>query len=124
VRLPTKTWTATQEYAVSKLANALFSAELGRRLDGSGVTTYALHPGVIATEIWRSIPKPLEWLVKLPMKGVESGAQTTLYCATAPELADETGHYYLDARRSLASATARNLELAAELWRRSEAWTA
>jgi NAD(P)-dependent dehydrogenase (short-subunit alcohol dehydrogenase family) len=49
VRRPTKTRTALHEYGVSKLANVLFSAELARRLAGTGVTTYSLHPGVVAS---------------------------------------------------------------------------
>lgn len=120
---PTRSLTGMREYGVSKLANVLFSAELARRLDGSGVSSYALHPGVIATEIWREIPKPLAWLVKLPMKDVEQGAATTLYCATAPEVASETGQYYSDARRSRASKVGRDPALASDLWRRSEGWT-
>lgn len=123
VQAPTRSRSGIPEYCVSKLANVLFSAELARKLEGSGVTSYALHPGVIATDIWRRLPAPIEWLIKLPMKSVEAGAQTTLYCATAPELASESGHHYADARRTRASKTAQDRELAAELWRRSEQWT-
>lgn len=123
LQVPTRSLTGMREYGVSKLANVLFSAELGRRLEGSGVTSYALHPGVIATEIWRQIPRPLGFLLKLPMKDVEQGAATTLYCATAPELERETAEYYADGRRSRASKVGRDPELASELWRRSESWT-
>ena len=58
LRQPTRTRTGIHEYAVSKLANVWFSAELGRRLAGSGVHTYALHPGVVASDVWRSVPWP------------------------------------------------------------------
>jgi NAD(P)-dependent dehydrogenase (short-subunit alcohol dehydrogenase family) len=67
VRQPSASRTGQPEYRVSKLANVLFSAELARRTDGSGVTTYALHPGVVATEIWRGVPWPLRPLLKLAM---------------------------------------------------------
>ena len=58
VRERTRTVTGVPEYGHSKLANVLFSAELARRLSGTGVTTYSLHPGVVATDVWRSVPWP------------------------------------------------------------------
>ena len=111
------------EYSNSKLANALFSAELARKLAGTGVTTYALHPGVVATDVWREVPWPFRGLMKLGMIMVEQGALTTLYCATAPECASATGLYYDKCRIKTPSAMAQDPALAAELWRRSEAWT-
>jgi retinol dehydrogenase 12 len=113
-----------REYQVSKLANVLFSAELGRKLAGTGVNTYALHPGVIKSDIWRNMPAPLRTLLRLrPMLDVEAGAQTTLYCATAPELANESGLYYSESARFAPSLPAQDPKLAAELWLRSERWT-
>lgn len=127
LRQPTKGVTALGEYAVSKLANVLFSQELGRRLAGTGVTTYALHPGVIASDIWeRRIPilaPILRPITRLVMRSTEEGAQTTLYCATAPELADHTGQFYDDSKEKAASDVA-TPELGAELWHRSEEWVA
>ena len=111
------------EYSNSKLANALFSAELARKLAGTGVTTYALHPGVVATDVWREVPGPFRWLMKLGMINAEQGAATTLYCASAAECAAETGLYYDKCRVKTLSAMAQDPALAAELWRRSEAWT-
>jgi len=125
VRTPTRTLTGIREYQASKLANVLFSAELARRLAGTGVTTYALHPGVVASDIWRGLPWPARKLVTLrKMITPEEGARTTLHCATAPELASESGLYYSDCRAIPASAPARDPALAEELWRRSEAWVA
>ncbi|HEX7479606.1 MAG TPA: SDR family NAD(P)-dependent oxidoreductase, partial [Polyangiales bacterium] len=77
VRKPTRSITGVPEYGVSKLANVLFSAELGRRLQGSGVTTYSLHPGVVATDVWRSVPWPFRWLVTHNLLSPEQGAATT-----------------------------------------------
>ena len=122
VRAKTRTRTAFHEYGVSKLANVLHAQELGRRLDGSGVTTYALHPGVIASDVWRQVPWPIRPLIKLRMRSPQEGAQTSLYCATAPDLASETGGYYEDCAAKAPGASA-TPELAAELWQRSEAWT-
>ena len=119
---PTKSMTGIPEYGVSKLANLLFSAELGRRLAGSGVTTYSLHPGVVASEVWRALPRPLQWLAKRRMITVEAGAATTLFCATAPALAKETGLYYDRCQIKSPSRAGQDIALAAELWRRSEEW--
>lgn len=122
VRRPTRTRTALVEYSASKLANVLFSAELGRRLAGTGVTTYALHPGVVASDIWRVLPRPLRWLVTRNMLTPEQGAETSVFCATAPSIADDTGFYYDKCHQRTPSAPARDKALAAELWRRSEEW--
>lgn len=111
------------EYAVSKLANALFSAELARRLAGSQVRTYALHPGRVATDVFRNAPAPLQWFVRKTMLSREDGAKTSLYCATSDEVANETGLFYDACKHRLASEAARNAELAKQLWERSLDWT-
>ncbi len=85
------------------------------------MTTYSLHPGVIASDIWRQVPWPIRPLIKLRMGSPQDGATTSLYCATAPELADESGYYYEKARRKQAGAAA-TPEHAAELWDRSVEW--
>ena len=122
VRQPTKGKAGLPEYGISKLANVLFSAELGRRLAGTGVTTYSLHPGVVATDVWREVPALIRPLIKLMMISTEEGAATTLYCATSGEVSDQTGLYYDKCRVRAASAAGQDPALAAELWRRSEAW--
>jgi NAD(P)-dependent dehydrogenase (short-subunit alcohol dehydrogenase family) len=122
VRRRTRTITGMREYSVSKLANVLHAQELARRLDGSGVTTYALHPGVIASDIWRRVPWPVRPLMKMRMDSPENGARTSLYCATSPDVAAETGRYYDDCRRQ-EPAPAATAGLADELWRRSSEWT-
>jgi NAD(P)-dependent dehydrogenase (short-subunit alcohol dehydrogenase family) len=119
---PTRSITGLPEYQVSKLANVLFSAELARRWADTGVTTYSLHPGVVASEAWRRVPQPVRWLIMRKMISVEQGAQTSLYCATAPELAADSGKYYDECRAREPSALAQDPALAAELWCRSEAW--
>ena len=119
---PLQSRTGWPEYCISKLANVLFSAELGRRLAGSGVTSYALHPGVIASDFWRGVPWPLGGLIKLFMTSTEQGAATTLYCATEPSLAAQTGLYYDKCQPKRVSRQAQDGALAAQLWQRSEAW--
>jgi retinol dehydrogenase 12 len=124
LRKHTKTRVAYTEYAVSKLANILFSAELARKLEGSGVSTYALHPGTVASHIWREIPWPVRPLMKLAMLSPEEGSATTLYCALAEESGKQTGLYYDGGRVSTPSRLARDPALAAELWKRTEEWVA
>jgi NAD(P)-dependent dehydrogenase (short-subunit alcohol dehydrogenase family) len=123
VRRPTRSVTGMREYGVSKLANVLHAQELARRLRGEAVTSYSLHPGVIASNIWRRVPWPVRPLIKLRMGTPHQGAQTSLYCATSPELAVESGHYYEDCTRRDPSPRA-TPELAGELWARTEDWVA
>jgi NAD(P)-dependent dehydrogenase (short-subunit alcohol dehydrogenase family) len=122
VQRPTASMLAIREYGVSKLANVLFSAALGQRLRGTGVHTYALHPGVIDSEIWRRLPAPLRTLMRLGMKPVQDGAKTTLHCALSATVAGETALYYSDCAVKLPSTAGQSQALADELWRRSEAW--
>lgn len=118
----TRTLSGFKEYAVSKLANVLHAAELSRRLEGSGVTTYSLHPGVVASDVWRSVPWPVRPIIKRNMLTVEEGAQTSLHCAASDEAGDETGLYYDDLRPKEPSALASDPTLGRELYERSEAW--
>jgi retinol dehydrogenase 12 len=123
LRQPTKTRTGFPEYSVSKLCNVLFTKELARRLEGTGVTTYALHPGVVATDVWRNVPGPLRWVIKRFMISPEQGAQTSILTATAPELASATGRYYdWTGKEKAPNPVADDAALAAELWRRSAEW--
>src|SRR3546814_13734596 len=83
--------------------NVLHAKELARRLTGTRVTTYALHPGAVASNIWRALPRPVQWIGKLFMLSNEQGARTPFYCATAPELAATSGRYSDRDRKSVVS---------------------
>ncbi|HTS87268.1 MAG TPA: SDR family oxidoreductase [Gemmatimonadales bacterium] len=109
------------DYAATKLMNVLHARELARRLAGKRVTTYVLHPGAVASNIWRAVPQPLQWLLKRFMLSNQEGAVTPLYCATAPELATETGQYYDKCKVFRPSPLAQDESLARELWTRTEA---
>lgn len=119
----TRTRWSFPEYATSKLCNILFVKALATRLEGTGVTVYSLHPGIIASEIWRSFPQPIKWLVTLPMISNEEGAITTLHCATHPQLASENGLYYDKCKPRRPSRLASDKELAEKLWLQSAEWT-
>lgn len=123
LRNRTRGITGLPEYAVSKLCNVLFAAELSRRLAGTGVTAYSLHPGVVASEIWRRVPWPARQILTRRMLTIEQGAQTSLYCATSPEVAGESGKYYDSCRATEPSKIATS-ELAVRLWEYSTNWTA
>ena len=113
-----------RDYAVTKLMNVLHAKELARRLAGTRVTTYALHPGGVASNIWRSVPQSFRWIIMRFLISNEEGARTQLYCATAPELAAETGRYYDKCREAPCNPLANDETLARELWVRTEAATA
>lgn len=122
LRRPTTSWTGIREYAVSKLSNLLFSAELAKRVQGTSVSTYSLHPGVVDTEIWRAVPDWARQLLRL--RGFltpEEGVLTTLHCAMhAPK--QESGLYYTDSKPIQPAGLGQDSELASELWERSEEW--
>jgi NAD(P)-dependent dehydrogenase (short-subunit alcohol dehydrogenase family) len=120
---PSRTVTGLHEYEVSKLANVLFTAELARRLPASEVTTYALHPGVIASDIWqRRVPRFLSALPRLFMKSPADGAKTSLYCATSPDVAGDSGRYYAASKEKRPNRAAADEALARTLWDKSAAW--
>ncbi|HYX58702.1 MAG TPA: SDR family NAD(P)-dependent oxidoreductase, partial [Streptosporangiaceae bacterium] len=123
LRRPERGVSGMHGYGVSKLCNVLFSQELARRTEGSGVTTYALHPGVVASDIWRRVPWPVRPLMMRRMLTVDQGAATSLYCATSPDVAQDTGKFYEKCAERAPSKVA-TPELAAELWKRSEEWAA
>lgn len=121
---PTKTIVGLREYEVSKLANVLFTKELARQLEGSGVTVYAVHPGVVATDAWRRIPPPFRWMIKRFMITPEDGAKSTLVCATSPDLAKQTGRYYTAfGKEKEPNRVADDVDLAKRLWTKSAEWT-
>lgn len=112
-----------KSYGQSKLANVLFTRELAKKLQGTGVTTYSLHPGVIRTELgrhfWPTIPlwkrvvyTPLMFLIKSPTEG----AQTTIYCAVEESLQNESGLYYSDCALKTAAPQGLDDEAAKKLW--------
>ena len=121
LRRPARGITGLDEYAVSKLCNVLFSQELARRTEGTGVHSYALHPGVVASDIWRRVPWPVRPLVTRRMLSVDQGAQTSLYCATSDSVAADSGLFYDQCALREASSVA-TPELGRALWERSEAW--
>jgi NAD(P)-dependent dehydrogenase (short-subunit alcohol dehydrogenase family) len=120
-------------YGQSKTANILFSVELDRRLRDRGVRAYAVHPGMISTELGRYMTRDdmtalMERAKRGPSGGMparktlEQGAATTVWAATAPELEDQGGTYLADCQVTDQHAPwARDPQSAARLWALSEA---
>jgi retinol dehydrogenase-12 len=109
------------QYGLTKLMNVLHAKELARRLAGTRVTTYAVHPGAVASNVWRELPRPVQWVIKLVTISNEEGARTPVHCATAPELSASTGRYYERCREVAPSPLAEDESLARELFARSDA---
>jgi NAD(P)-dependent dehydrogenase (short-subunit alcohol dehydrogenase family) len=114
-------------YGISKLANVLFALELTQRYEDTNVTANALRPGVIATNLGRHMPRwktlALETIGSLFTKTIAQGAATTAYVATAPALAETSGHFFEHCNPILAGGQTRNTELATQLWTVSEELT-
>jgi NAD(P)-dependent dehydrogenase (short-subunit alcohol dehydrogenase family) len=115
-------------YGQSKLANALFSLELARRLDRTAATSNALRPGVIPTNLGRHMPawKPfvLKTIGRAFTKTIPQGAATTAYVATAPALAQTSGYLFEHCNPIRAGGYTEDRAMAARLWTVSEALTA
>jgi len=114
-----------QVYARSKLANILFTVELARRLQGTGVTANCLHPGTVATGYARDGDATglLAFGVKLIAPFVltpAQGARTSIFLASSPEVQEVSGAYFVKCRPRRPSRPARDLEAARQLWEVSE----
>jgi NAD(P)-dependent dehydrogenase (short-subunit alcohol dehydrogenase family) len=121
----TKGYRSYAVYARSKLANILFTRELARRWDDTGITANAVHPGFVASRFGRDgdtgrLTGLVFPLLKPFALTPEQGAQTQVYVASAPELAGVTGGYWAKSAPATPSAAAQDDAAAARLWEVSE----
>ena len=111
-------------YAESKLMNILYTVELARRLEGSGVTANSLHPGVIASGFGTNNKGLLGFATRhlspIFLTSPEKGARTSIWACTAPELAGTTGRYFSSCKEATPTKAARDAAAAARLWRVTE----
>ena len=116
-----KPWTF---YGQSKMANLLFAKELARRFEGGKRMAFALHPGVINTNLSRNMNPAVVFLLAavrpLFLKTVPQGAATQCFCATSPAVTGLSGNYFADCNVAVPRADANDLALAKLLWTFSE----
>jgi len=107
-------------YGNSKLANILFTIELARRLEGTGVTVNALHPGFVNTGFGKNnsgfLFRILGAVVPLIARSPEQGAETSIYLASSPDVQNVTGEYFVDSKVAQAAPQASDTAVARKLW--------
>lgn len=114
-----KNYSSIKAYGRSKLENILFTRELARRLRGTGVTANCLHPGVVATRFGHEsggIIQPLLKAIQVFAITPEKGADTMVYLASSPDVANISGHYFYKRKIATTPAAARDDHIAAALW--------
>ncbi|XP_061911885.1 retinol dehydrogenase 13-like isoform X1 [Entelurus aequoreus] len=119
-----KKYDTKQAYCQSKLANVLFTRELAKRLQGTGITVNAVHPGIVATELGRHTGLHRSWLsstalgpfFSLLVKNPELGSQPSIYMAVAEEMEGVTGRYYDVLSEKEPAPQAMDEEAARRLW--------
>ncbi len=115
-----------QRYSVEKLALVLFTYELARRLDGTGITVNALHPGGVNTQIIQQFGERLRPLMPLLGRFLltpEQGAATSIYLASSPAAEGVTGKYFVKSKEKRSAKASYDLTLAQQLWETSERLT-
>ncbi|XP_026580564.1 dehydrogenase/reductase SDR family member 13-like, partial [Pseudonaja textilis] len=116
-------WQTVRSYSNSKLANIVHVRELAKRLEGTNVTCYAVHPGLVQTENSRSHPRWVVWLlwtIKPLLRDWKTGAQTIIYCATEEGIERQSGRYFVDCRPKVPWPQARDDQVAENLWEFNE----
>lgn len=114
-----QSYRGTAAYSASKLANVLFTIELARRLEGTGLTANSLHPGAVATGLGADNTgiAALAWkLDKLFMMSPEKGARTSVYLAQSAAVDGISGRYFVDRREAPAAPAAQDSTTPARLW--------
>ncbi|CAH1121102.1 unnamed protein product [Ceutorhynchus assimilis] len=121
---PSSSWFPPWIYYPSKYANISFTLELAKRLEGTGVTANCLHPGLVDSGIWRNVPVPLNWPLKLItkcfFKTPEQGCQTTVFLTCSEEVRNVSGKYFEDSREHSLTRGASDMSKAKKLWEVTE----
>ena len=103
-------------FGASKSADLLFTFELARRLEGSGTTANAIHPGLVRTNLMRDAPAPLRWATWLVSGSPARAVKTIIPVALAPEYDGRSGHFYKGGREIKAPSYTLDREVAIRLW--------
>lgn len=121
-----KGWSFSRQYGLSKLANILFTAELARRLEGSGVTANSLHPGAVGTNFATNnglLARVVMALGRPLLRTPEKGADTALWLASSPEVEGRTGEYWYDRKPHRPARICADRDAQSRLWAQSEKLT-
>ncbi len=110
-------------YGTSKLGEMLFTYELSRNIEGTGVTVNAVHPGIVNTNLGRDQSKFSQWFARKFFKSPEEGAQTSIYLASSPEVEGITGNYFANKQPKESSEESYNKDYAKKLWQVAEKMT-
>ncbi len=116
-------YTGWRAYGQSKLANVMFTYELARRLEGTGVTANCMHPGTVNTNIFGNVKGAAGKIIRLFtifLRTPEKGADTIIWLASAPEVEGVTGKYFVDRSERESNPQSYDREAAARLWEVSE----
>lgn len=117
-------FSAMQVAARSKLCNVLFTIELARKLRNTSVTSYSLCPGAVNTDVFRTCPPFMKFLIYYVLswfsKSPQEGAQTTIYCAVEKDIEFLSGQHFQDCHLVERYQTAQDFDLSSKLWEISE----
>jgi NAD(P)-dependent dehydrogenase (short-subunit alcohol dehydrogenase family) len=114
-----KGYKTAKAYGQSKLATVLFTYELARRLEGTGVSANCLHPGVVGTNLGSGVSGVFGFMVRALgpfMKSPEKGAETSIYLASSPEVEGLSGKYFVKKAEARSSDVSHDKRLARRLW--------
>jgi len=117
-----KGYKGAKAYSQSKLATVLFTYELARRLEGTGVTANCLHPGVVGTNLGSGVSGAFGFVVRALtplMKSPEKGAETSIYLASSPEVEGLSGGYFVKKAEARSSDASYDERIARRLWEAS-----
>ena len=119
-----KKYSGFDVYKKSKLANVMFTYELAKRIEGTGITANCLHPGFVSTNfgknnnfLWRNVIRVAMWLTAISVK---NGAKTSIHLACSDEVKDITGRFFANSQIKKGSSKAKNEEHNRKLWELSE----
>ena len=114
-------YSGQRAYNQSKLANVMFTYELARRLEGSGVTATALHPGMTNTSFSAEDPAramaPIVFVVRPFMRSARKGADTVVYLASSSAVEGLSGGYYSNRKVKTSNQSSYDGEITTRLWR-------
>ena len=106
-------------YSRSKLTNVMFTYELARRLEGTGVTVNCMHPGTVRTNLFKGASGPVAFclnMLKPLMRSLRKGAETVVYLASSPDVEGVTGQYFVNNRTRRSSRSSYDTAVAQQLW--------